>query len=123
MITIKNNPDIALLKLTKEILFSLVNHEFGIILGKLSHEYGKWTKERINDELLRSTNGKWVSEFVSILKPANPEISGDENMYEYKHRIPVNGGWSNSQIVLRIHKKFASSYAIELVGFSKLNAS
>lgn len=119
MITIKGNPDSALHKLAKEILFALINREFGIILGKLSHEYGKWTKERLQTDVLKATNGRWVSEFMSFIKAATPELTGDEAGYEYKHRLPVDGEWSGSCLVLRLHRKAPSLYALELVGFSK----
>lgn len=119
MITLKGNPDSALHKLAKEILFSLINHEFGIILGKLSHEYGKWTKERLQGEVLKATNGKWVSEFMSFIATASPVLSGDENLYEYRHRLPVDGEWSGSCLVLRLHRKASSLYALELAGFTK----
>ena len=119
MITIKGNPDSALHKLAKEILFGLINHEFGIILGKLSHEYGKWTTERLRAELLKATNGKWVSEFMSFIATAAPVLTGDEHLYEFKHRLPVDGEWSPAFFVLRLHQKAPSMYALELVGFSK----
>jgi hypothetical protein len=119
VITIKGNPDSALHKLAKEILFALINHEFGIILGKLSHEYGKWTKEKLQGDVLKATNGKWVSEFMSFIKTAAPELTGDESRYEFKHRLPVDGEWSTAFVVLRLHQKAPSLYALELVGFSK----
>ena len=119
MITIKENPDSALHKLAKEILFGLINHEFGIILGKLSHEYGKWTKGKLQSDVLKATDGRWVSEFMSFINTAAPVLSGDDNLYEYKHRLPVDGEWSSSFFVLRLHRKAPSLYALELVGFSK----
>lgn len=119
MITIKENPGNALQKLAKEILFALINHEFGIILGKLSHEYGKWTKEKLQDDVLKATNGRWVSEFMSFIATAAPVLTGDEARYEYRHRLPVDGEWSNSCLVLRLHRKAPSLYALELVGFSQ----
>lgn len=119
MITIKGNPDSALHKLAKEILFALINREFGIILGKLSHEYGKWTKERLQSEVLKATDGRGVSEFMSFIATASPVLSGDESRYEYRHRLPVDGEWSTSFVVLRLHRKAPSLYALELVGFSK----
>jgi hypothetical protein len=119
VITIKGNPDGVLQKLAKEILFALINREFGIILGKLSHEYGKWTKERLQADVLKATNGRWVSEFMSFINTAAPALTGDDTRYEYKHRLPVDGEWSTSFVVLRLHQKAPSLYALELVGFSK----
>jgi hypothetical protein len=119
VITIKGNPDGALHKLAKEILFALINREFGIILGKLSHEYGKWTKERLQGDVQKATNGRWVSEFMSFIATAAPVLSGDDTRYEYRHRLPVDGEWSGSCLVLRLHKKAPSLYALELVGFSQ----
>ena len=118
MITLTNKPDVALKKLVNDILFGLINDDYGIILGKLSHEYGKWTKERIRSELLKATNGKQVSEFLSIKITDPPVVSGDEAMYEYRQRIPIDGEWSNAFVVLRLHRKNKPLYALELVGFS-----
>jgi hypothetical protein len=118
VITLKHPPDAALQKLAREILFALINREFGIILGKLGHERGRWTSEKIRDALLAATAGAWVSEFLAIRNSPAPELTGDESCYEYRHRIPLDGAWSEARLILRLHRRHQSLYALELVGFS-----
>lgn len=119
MITIVNKPEVVCKKLTRDILFALINHDFGIILGKTSHEYGKWTKEKLQTDVKAATRGKWVCEFTSIVEIAPPVLTGDQKMYEYIHALPVDGEWDRSHMVLRLHHKSQSLYALELAGFFK----
>lgn len=117
MIRLTDAPDAALKKLANEMLFGLINRDYGVILGKISYEYGRWTRERIQDELLQATKGRWVSEFLAINRKASPVLEGDAARYEYRHPLPIDGCWSDSVLVLRLHRKSVPLYAIELVGF------
>lgn len=117
MITLSQPPEAVCKKLTNEILFALINRDFGIILGKVSHEHGKWTRERLQQELLAATGGRWVSEFLSINRKPAPMLTGEPALYEYRHRLPIDGQWSDAALVLRLHQKNKSLYALELVGF------
>jgi len=122
MITVVSHPDKILKKLTNEFLFALINREFGIILGKISHEHGKWTNERLQTEVLAATRGRWVSEFLSINGLPPPALTGDQKLYEYRHRLPIGGRWSETELVLRLHHKQHALYALELVGFVRSGA-
>lgn len=118
MITLTQPPEAACKKLAQDFLFALINRDYGIILGKVSHEYGKWTSERLQSELNAITHGRWVSEFLAINRSAAPVLSGDAACYEYRHRLPIDGRWADAALVFRLHQKSGRLYALELVGFS-----
>ncbi len=119
LITIVGNSQLVCKKTAQDILFALINREFGPMIGKFGKDYGKWTKDRMVSEIMKATNGKWVCEFMAINNYAAPNLTGDVKMYEYRHRLPIDGKWSDINMVLRFHLKGKSSYDLELLGFTR----
>ena len=118
MITLDAAPEVLCKKLSRDIFFGLINREFGSSFKKVSPEFGKWNRKRIETELLGVTNGRWVCEFMSIDKYVHPVLTGDAKLYEYKHALPVDGSWSQAFMTLRLHQQQRQNqYALELVGF------
>jgi len=119
MITLPQPPDAMLKKLANDFLFALVNRDFGIILGKIDRVHGIWTSEKLVAALNLVTGNRWVSEFMTINKTAAPVLSGDATRYEYQHRLPINGSWSEARMVIRLHQQRGAQYSLEFVGFVK----
>lgn len=120
MITLPDTPEPTLKKLANEVFYALINRDYGVILGKISNEYGRWTRERLETELLKASHGRWPCEFHSIPRSACSVMTGDAKMYEYRHRLPLDDRWADSCVILRLHQKAGPRYALELVGFGAL---
>jgi hypothetical protein len=116
MITI-SNPSITCVRVAREMLDALADHEFGAALKRLDKTGRKWSKDDLATAV-QSATGSWVGSWRDIKRSAKPEVTRAEGRdYVLKHRLPVNGKWHGSKIVLRFRWKTGAYYHVELEAF------
>lgn len=99
------------------MLDALADHEYGIVLKRLDQTGRKWSKDELVTTV-QAVTGSWVGPWQEIKRSATPEVTRAEDRdYVLKHRLPVDGKWHGSKIVLRFRWKQGAYYHVELETF------
>ena len=115
-----HSPGEAFISFAREFFEALAKNDFQSALGKLDSSSRRWSKKEILLQISNAAGAAGICSALNFKDSASPELEQTTSGYVLRHRLPVQGRWSDVTAVFEFTQKPGTGYfRVTLRGFEQ----